>query len=233
MIDPDRLRDALAEARERVDEAALRSGRPAGSVQIVMAGKYVPADQAPALVAAGVGVVGENRLQDLLAKRAVVGDGLVFDFIGHLQRRKARDVLPVVRLIHTLDSEALAAEIARRAEGPVRLLVEINVADEPTKHGIPPSDLDAFVDLVSERHPELVIGGLMTLPPHQAAGPEGSRAHFARVRDLAERLRDRWSPRHDLADLSMGTTQDFVVAAEEGASMVRIGRGLIERSQVG
>lgn len=228
MIDADRLRDALSEARERVDEAAARGGRPAGSVEIVLAGKYIPAEDARALVDAGVSVVGENRLQDLEAKRALVGNALTFDFIGHIQRRKVKNILPLVRLIHSLDSLALAEEIARRAEGPVRLLVEVNAGEEKTKSGIVPAQLRAFVQEIS-REPNLIVGGLMGMPPpHQ--DPEKSRPHFATLRTLLDDLTTEWRGRHDLRDLSMGTSQDFIVAAEEGATMVRLGRGLIQHA---
>lgn len=225
MIDPDRLREALGAARERLDEAAARSGRPPGSVELVLAGKYIPAQDAPALVEAGVRTVGENRLQDLQAKRALVGDALAYDFIGHLQRRKVRDLLPVVRLIHSLDSERLAAEIAGRAEGPTRVLVEVNAGAETGKYGIFAARLRAFIDEVSV-HPDLVVGGLMTMPPPQT-DPERSRPYFAQMRELAAGLRSEWMGRHDVGDLSMGTSQDYVVAAEEGATIVRVGRGLI------
>jgi pyridoxal phosphate enzyme (YggS family) len=229
VIDADALREALGEARERHAEAAARSGRPPGSVEIVFAGKYVPVDDTEALIAAGVEVVGENRLQDLQARRAAAGGRLTFDFIGHLQRKKVRDVMPVVRLLHSLDSERLAAEIARRAEGPTRVLVEVNVAEEPTKGGIVPPRLRAFVQDVSD-HPDIVIGGLMAMPPlHTDA--ERSRPYFAAVRRLADDLASEWRGRHDFSDLSMGTSQDYLVAAEEGATKVRVGRGLLERAR--
>jgi len=231
MIDPDRMRAALGEMREELDAAAARSGRPAGSVELVLAGKYIPAEDTPALLAAGVTLVGENRLQDLLARQELAGGRLTFDFIGHLQRRKARDVLPAVRLLHSLDSERLAEEIARRAEGPTRVLVEVNVGEEGTKGGIFPSRLRDFVRIVSD-HPQLVIGGLMAMPPAQS-DPERSRPHFAAVRELGERMAAEWEGRHDFRDLSMGTSQDYVSAAEEGATMVRVGRALIARSTVG
>lgn len=227
MIDPDRLREALDEARERLDEAAARAGRPAGAVELVMAGKYVPAEETETLIAAGASVIGENRLQDLQARAEMARGRLTFDFIGHLQRRKVRDVLPVVRLIHSLDSERLAAEIAHRAEGPTRVLVEVNVAEEETKGGIVPARIRAFVENVSV-HPDLVIGGLMAMPP-QHADPELSRPYFAAVRRQADDLASEWAGRHDFADLSMGTSQDHLVAAEEGATMVRVGRGLLDR----
>ncbi len=230
MIDPVRLRDALVEVRGLIDAASRRAGRPDGSVAIVVAGKYVPANDAPALVAAGVSIVGENRLQDLVAKREVVGDGLTFDFIGHLQRRKVRTVLPIVRMIHAVDSVELAAEIQQRATGPVRVLAEVNIGGEPTKRGIVPDQIDAFVETVSE-FSSVVLVGLMALPP-SASDPEHSRPHFAKLRDLNERLSSRWSGRHNFHELSMGTSQDFVVAAEEGATMVRIGHAVIDRSTV-
>jgi pyridoxal phosphate enzyme (YggS family) len=229
-LDPDRLRAALDALRGELDAAAGRSGRAPGSAEIVLAGKYVDPADAAALVAAGAPTIGENRLQDLDAKRAVVGDALTFDFIGHLQRRKVKAVLPRVRLIHALDSESLAAEISQRAAGIVRVLIEVNVGGEPTKHGMVPDQIEAFVAAISE-HDKIVCGGLMTLPP-AATDPEHSRPHFASLRHLNERLAARWAGRHDFSDLSMGTSQDFVVAAEEGATMVRIGRSLIDQSAV-
>ena len=227
IMDPARLRAVLAEVREELDRAAGVGGRPAGSVQLVLAGKYLAVEETPALVEAGVEVVGENRLQDLLARRALAGGRLAFDFIGHLQRRKAKDVVPAVRLLHSLDSERLAAEIANRAEGPTRVLVEMNVAEEETKGGIVPARIEAFIEAVSV-HPDLVIGGLMAMPP-QHADAELSRPYFAAARRQADDLASEWSGRHDFADLSMGTSQDYLVAAEEGATMVRVGRGLLDR----
>lgn len=227
MIDPDRLRAALAETRERLDAAAGRAGRAPGAVELVLAGKYAPAADAPVLLEAGVGVVGENRLQDLQAKR-VLAPGLVFDFIGHLQRRKVRDVLPAVRLVHSLDSPPLAAELARRSGGRTRVLIEVNIAAEESKAGIVLGQLRAFVDEASA-HPELVFGGLMTMPPAHT-DPERSRPHFAALREAGEGLAAEWAGRHDFRDLSMGTSQDHLVAAEEGATMVRVGRGILDRA---
>lgn len=230
MIDPDRLRLALAETRDAVDAAAIRAGRRPGAVEIVLAGKYVPADDAPALVEAGAPIIGENRLQDLEAKRGVVGDALTYDFIGHLQRRKVRAVVEVARLVHAVDSEPLAHEIDARSHDPVRVLVEVNLAETPTKYGIFPGKIEVFLESVS-RFPRIVVGGLMALPPADP-DPEHSRPYFAQLRSLNEGLAERWVGRHDLRDLSMGTSQDFVVAAEEGATIVRIGRSIIDRSQV-
>ena len=229
-LDPGALRAALAEARAGLDAAARRAGRPPGSVELVLAGKYVPVDQTAALLEAGVEVVGENRLQDLRARREAAGGRLTHDFIGHVQRKKAREVIGSVRLLHSLDSAPLAAAIAARAEGPTRVLVEVNVAGESTKGGIVPPQLRAFMEDVSE-HTDLVVGGLMAMPPFQTDA-ELSRPHFAAVRRLAEDLATEWRGRHDLSDLSMGTSQDYLVAAEEGATMVRVGRGILDRALI-
>jgi PLP dependent protein len=230
IIDPDALRAALREAREGLDEAARRAGRPRSSVELVLAGKYIPVDQTEALLEAGVEVVGENRLQDLRARREAAGDRLTYDFIGHLQRKKAREVISLVRLLHSLDSARLAEAIGARSEGPTRVLVEVNVAGESTKGGIVPPQLRAFMEDVSE-HTDLVVGGLMAMPPFQTDA-ELSRPHFVAVRRLAEELAAEWRGRHDLSDLSMGTSQDYLVAAEEGATKVRVGRGILEKAQI-
>lgn len=230
MLDPDRLREALAHTRAALREAA-RSAGAGDPPELLLAGKYISPAEVPDLLAAGVAIVAENRLQDLQAKAAAAAGALAFDFIGHLQRRKVAAVLAAARLVHSLDSVRLAETIAMRAEGPTRVLVEINVAGEPTKPGIALQDLDAFVEQVT-RHDNIVLGGLMCMPPI-AADPERSRPHFAATRAAAVRLAERWAGRHDFSDLSMGTSQDHLVAAEEGATMVRMGRGLVDHARVG
>ncbi|MDX6556181.1 MAG: dependent protein [Miltoncostaeaceae bacterium] len=229
-LDAERLAAAAAEVREELDAGAAVSGRPAGAVTLVFAGKYLAPADTPALLVAGLTLVGENRLQDLEARQEVAEGRLTFDFIGHLQRRKVRDVLPAIRLLHSLDSEGLAEEIAKRAGGETRVLVQVNVGEEGSKGGIFPSRLRDFVRLVSA-HPQLVIGGLMAMPPAQSVA-ERSRRHFAIVRELRDEMAREWAGRHDFRDLSMGTSQDYAVAAEEGATMVRVGRTLIARAAV-
>jgi uncharacterized pyridoxal phosphate-containing UPF0001 family protein len=154
------------------------------------------------LAEAGVEVVGENRAQDLEAKHAVYGDAFRWHFIGHLQSRKAKTVNRICELCHSLDSESSA----RRLEVPA--LVEVNLSAEETKSGVAPEELERFLDLYGD------VRGLMTMPP-QAGDPEASRPYFRRLRELAEA--------HGLRELSMGTSQDYRVAAEEGATFVRVG----------
>ncbi len=228
-IDVARMRTAIDEVRDELAQAARMSGRAPAGVELLVAGKYIEADETPALVEAGVRLIGENRLQQLQAKQELVGGAVTFDFIGHLQRRKVREVLRRVRLIHSVDSLELAREIAHRAEGPTRVLVEVNADEEPSKSGIAQSQLRQFIADVS-RLEHIVIGGLMAMPS-PTTNPEDSRGAFARTRELMHAVAVEWQGRHDFRDLSMGTSQDYVVAVQEGATIVRLGRGLIERGR--
>jgi PLP dependent protein len=170
-------------------------------VTVVAATKYVPLEEMAILAEAGVEVVGENRAQDLERKHAIYGDTFRWHFIGHLQSNKAKVVNRICELVHSLESETAA----RRLQVPA--LVEVNLSGEASKHGIPEDRLGAFL----AAHP---ARGLMTMPP-ASDDPEASRPYFRRLRELAAE--------HGLAELSMGTSQDYRVAAEEGATFVRVG----------
>jgi hypothetical protein len=176
-------------------------------VTVVAATKYVSVEEMAALAEAGVEVVGENRAQDLEAKHAVHGDAFRWHFIGHLQSRKAKVVNGICELVHSLDSESAARRLA------VPALVEVNLSGEPTKSGVPPEELGAMLELYA------AVRGLMTMPP-LADDPEASRPYFRRLRELAQG--------YGLTELSMGTSQDYRVAVEEGATLVRVGSALWE-----
>jgi PLP dependent protein len=171
-------------------------------VTIVAATKYVDVDDLAALAEAGIEVVGENRAQDLEAKHARHGDAFRWHFIGHLQSRKATTVNELCELCHSLASESAARRLT------VPALVEVNLSGEESKSGIPESELESFLSLYDD------VRGLMTMPP-ETGDPEASRPYFRRLRELAER--------YELRELSMGTSQDYRVAADEGATMVRLG----------
>lgn len=198
--------EAVREAYERV-QAEVGPG-----VRVVVATKYVSVDEMQVLADAGVAVVGENRLQDLQAKHGRYGETFGWHFIGHLQSRKAREVSGLVDLVHSLDSLSAAKRLS------VPALVEVNLSGEATKSGVAPEELDGFLD--AARGLEVEVRGLMTMPP-LADDPEDSRPYFRRLRELA---RDR-----DLPELSMGTSQDYRVAADEGATLVRVGSRLFGR----
>jgi pyridoxal phosphate enzyme (YggS family) len=215
-LDPARVRASLEAVRAEVVAAAGRAGRTdAAEIEILAAVKYVPVGELPALARAGIGLVGENRAQDLEEKVAATGDTFTWDFIGALQSRKVKAIVPHVRLIHSVASDSALRELAKHREGArpgLEVLIEVNLAGEEGKAGIDPARLDELV----ERCPVPVVG-LMTMPP-LAERAEDSRRWFAALRELAHA--------RGLRRLSMGTTQDFAVAVEEGATIVRIGTRL-------
>jgi pyridoxal phosphate enzyme (YggS family) len=204
----DRVRSNL----ERVRAEIAQAGRDPDAVQILAVVKYVPVDGLGVLADAGIELVGENRAQDLAAKAQAYPGRFTWDFIGHLQSRKVRQVLPHVRYIQTVASDSVLAQLERHGTAETEVMVEVNIARESGKSGIDPDELPAFI----ERCPVTVVG-LMTMPP-LAADPDASRPHFAALRELAER--------HGLRQLSMGTSQDYVVAVQEGATIVRLGTSL-------
>ena len=191
---------------ERVQE------RAGTGVEILAATKYVPAEEMGALAEAGVTLVGENRLQDLAAKRERWGGAFTWDFIGNVQSRKVKRILPLVRLIHSVASDSVLAQLERHAQPGIEVLVEVNVAGEEGKGGIRPAELGDFIDRCPVR-----VAGLMTMPPF-STDPEASRPAFARLAELAAE--------HGLDRLSMGSSQDWEVAVEEGATILRLGTAL-------
>jgi uncharacterized pyridoxal phosphate-containing UPF0001 family protein len=181
-------------------------------VEILAATKYVSLEEMGALAGAGVGLVGENRQQELVAKQARWGDAFEWDFIGNLQSRKVKQLLPLCRLIHSVATDSVLEQLGKHGSPDTEVLVEVNVAGEEGKGGVAPEDLEAFIERCPVR-----VSGLMTMPPF-SQDPEASRPHFARLRKLAEK--------HKLERLSMGTSQDWEVAIQEGATIVRLGTTL-------
>lgn len=196
------IRANLERVRERIGEG----------VEILAASKYVPVEEMGALAQAGVGLVGENRLQDLEAKRERWGDAFAWDFIGNLQSRKVRRILPLTRLIHSVCTDSVLRELASHADGGTEVLVQVNVAREEGKGGVDPDRLGDFIERCPVR-----VAGLATMPPF-TTDPEESRPHFAALAELAAA--------HGLGRLSMGTSQDWEVAVEEGATTIRLGTAL-------
>ena len=194
-------------ARVRANLERIRGELPDG-VEILAAVKYVPLEELGTLAEAGIAIAGENRAQDLAAKATAHPD-FRWHFIGQLQSRKVKVILPYVELIHSVASDSALRQLERHGTPETEILVEVNVAGEEEKAGIAPAELGAFI----ARSPVRVVG-LMTMPPF-AEDPEASRPHFARLRELAGE--------HSLHHLSMGTSQDYRVAAEEGATIVRLG----------
>jgi pyridoxal phosphate enzyme (YggS family) len=205
-LDPGTVQANLERVRERI----AATGRRPGTVEICAATKYVPAEELPALAEGGVTLVGENRVQDLAHKQDLHRELFDWDFIGAVQSRKLRDIAPRVRLIHSIASESALRRLERH---PAReVLIEVNVSGEQGKAGIDPAELGGYL----ERCP-VPVGGLMTMPPFVERAEE-NRRWFARLAELAAE--------HGLERLSMGTSQDYEVAVEEGATIVRLGTTL-------
>jgi len=215
------VRQKFDEVVGRVGTAARSAGRDPASVEVLVATKYVDAEHVGVLAEAGVRLIGENRAQDLAAKYERYGDVFTYDFIGHLQSRKTKVVLPLVRLIHSVSSLSVVKEIEARAAGPVEVLLEVNVGGEETKSGVPLAEVDAFLEQAAAFE-KVAFGGLMCMPP-LFDDPEQARPFFARTRALAERLSADWRGRYTFARLSMGTSADYEAAVLEGATIVRVG----------
>jgi pyridoxal phosphate enzyme (YggS family) len=196
---------ALARVHDRIEAA----GRRAEEVEVLAAVKYLPADELGALADGGVRVLGENRAQELVAKATAWPDRFTWDFIGALQSRRIRLLAGRVRYIHSVASQSALDQLARVADTGVRVMIEVNIAGEAGKAGIDAAELPRYLDACP-----VEVVGLMTMPP-LARDPEGSRPYFAELRSLAER--------HGLPELSMGTSQDYGVAVQEGATIIRLG----------
>jgi hypothetical protein len=213
----------MAELIRDIDAAVVRANlervleRAGEGVRVLIATKYVADEDLTTLAEAGVDLVGENRLQDLERKQALAGELFEWHFIGALQSRKVRDVVPRVSLIHSVCTDSVLAKLEAHAPPETEVLVQVNVAGEESKAGVAPEELGAFI----ARCPVRVIG-LMTMPPF-AEDPEASRSHFGRLAGLARE--------HGLSELSMGTSQDWEVAVEEGATLIRLGTAVLRRQE--
>jgi pyridoxal phosphate enzyme (YggS family) len=217
--------DNLARVHEQIALAAAKSGRAADEIELVAITKTHPAEKVREAIQAGQTLFGENRVQEARAKIPDLPSNVRWHFVGHLQKNKIRHALPLFELVHGIDSLALAQEMNRIAEEEgthPRVLVEVNVAGEGSKFGFSPDKLrDQMEELLAL--PRLSIEGLMTIPP-LAEEAEGSRKHFVQLRELRDRLQSDFQV--DLAQLSMGMTQDFPIAVEEGATLVRVGTAI-------
>jgi pyridoxal phosphate enzyme (YggS family) len=214
-LDAEVIAANVRRVRGEIAETLERCGDGGREVAVLAATKYVALADMPILARAGIELVGENRAQDLKAKAEAHGEMFEWHFIGQLQSRRVRLIVPHVRMIHSVASESALGELERRGElarADLRILIEVNLAGEPGKDGIAPEQLDSFI----ARAP-FPVAGLMTMPP-LAREPQDSRRWFRALRELRDE--------HGLEHLSMGTSQDYLVAVEEGATIVRIGTSL-------
>lgn len=214
----------VARVRERIAAAARRGGRRPEDVTLVAVTKGVDASQILEAVAAGVQDLGENRVQEAASKAAAVSAGARWHLVGHLQRNKVRQAVALFTVIHSLDGARLAADVSRRAAAPVDVLLQVNVAGDAQKFGVPPEEAPTVLRAIAGL-PALHVVGLMTIAP-LSGDPEETRPIFGRLRGLRDDLEALGIAGVTLPHLSMGMSGDFEIAVEEGATMVRIGRAI-------
>jgi hypothetical protein len=223
-VDAGRLRHNLAAVEERIERARSRAGLT-DSPRLLVAGKYLSVDEMGALAEAGIRLVGENRAEGLETKWSRWKDSFEFHFIGHLQSRKVPRVLPYVSLIHSVESISLVEELDKRAETEVQVLLEVNVSGEESKYGILPAAAETFLERAAA-YRRVRFTGLMTMAP-LVPDAESTRTFFRELRELRDRLATSFTGRYELTELSMGMSNDYEVAVEEGATIVRIGSALL------
>ena len=215
------VRERFAEVSARVAAAAATAGCSPAEVHILVATKYVAAEHLGALHEAGISLIGENRAQDLVAKHALYGDAFDYHFIGHLQSRKTRLVVPLVSLVHSVSTLSVVQEIEARAANVTDVLLEVNIAGEESKSGISPEAADGFLEGAAACG-KVRFCGLMCMPP-LSDDAAAARPYFAQTRELAQRLSSTWQGTYTFDQLSMGTSADYEVAVQEGATIVRVG----------
>ena len=218
----DPIAETLSAVRAEIDQAALSVGRDPSDVTLIAVSKAFPAEAITRALTAGQSDFGENRVQELVRKFETLGTEPVWHYVGRLQRNKVRQVLRTGATIHSVDRLELASEINARADRPVRILLEVNVTGEPQKGGVEPEDLPRLVEAALEM-PNLEVVGLMTMA-RKTGDPELARPYFAELARLRDVLVEGYSPM--IRHLSMGMSQDYRVAVEEGATMVRVGEAI-------
>jgi pyridoxal phosphate enzyme (YggS family) len=226
-LDPEIFRENLGLVERRIEQACIRGGRT-DRPRLLVATKYLAADEMGVLARAGIRLVGENRAHELVEKWGRWNGEFEFHFIGHLQSRKVGQVVPCVSMIHSVDSISLVEELEKRTRAEVPVLLEVNTGGEETKYGILPTAAETFLERAAA-YRMVTFVGLMTMAP-LVADPEAARPCFRALRQLRDRLAARFAGRYQLAELSMGMSNDYEVAVEEGATIVRLGSALFSNA---
>ncbi|MFC7320369.1 YggS family pyridoxal phosphate-dependent enzyme [Halobacillus campisalis] len=215
----------LSRIKETINEACEECGRDAENITIIGVTKYVSIDRAKETLAAGVTNLGENRKEEFLEKYEAIGKEAIWHFIGSLQSRKVRDVINEVDYIHSLDRKSLAKEINKRAERIVPCFVQVNISGEESKHGLAPDEVETFIESMAN-YENIKVVGLMTMAPHEEE-EEALRAVFRKLRALRDIIRDKQESHAPCEWLSMGMSNDYRLAIEEGATHIRVGSSLV------
>ncbi|GEN55526.1 YggS family pyridoxal phosphate-dependent enzyme [Halobacillus faecis] len=217
--------DNLAKIDQKIEQACKNSGRSKNEITLIAVTKYVTTERAQEALEAGIKHLGENRKEGLLEKYEEIGDQATWHFIGSLQSRKVKDVIGQVSMIHSLDRKSLAKEINKRANCPVPCFIQVNISEEESKHGLAASEVESFIEVLSH-YQNVKVVGLMTMAPH-TDDEEKLRGVFRQLRALRDRIRDKGYRHAPCEYLSMGMSNDFALAIEEGATHIRLGSSLV------
>lgn len=226
-LPPEQIQENIKRVEDRIAAACKRAGRDPAEASLLPVTKTMPVDSVQAVMAAGYGRIGENRVQEIRQKREVLGDAVEIDMIGSLQKNKVKFIAPYIRLVHSVDRASLVIEIEKQAfknDRSIECLLQVNIAGEEQKSGIEDENLFKLARTASQC-PNVKVIGLMTMPPFYD-DPEKCRPIFQRLRELAEMLGSSGPDRISMTELSMGMTHDFEVAIEEGATIVRVGSAI-------
>ncbi|MFG6118164.1 YggS family pyridoxal phosphate-dependent enzyme [Thalassobacillus sp. B23F22_16] len=213
------------EIQTNIAEACNSCGRDLKEITVVAVTKYVTVERAREALAAGIMDLGENRMKGFLEKYQAIGDDATWHFIGSLQSRKVKEIIGEVDYIHSLDRKSLAKEINKRAESPVSCYVQVNVSGEESKHGLALDEVEEFIEWLKD-YPNVNVVGLMTMAPH-VDDEEMLRGTFRKLRAMRDRIRDKHYPHAPCKELSMGMSNDYKLAIEEGATCIRLGSSLV------
>ncbi len=219
------VQEKYSKIKQDIVQAAARSGRDPADIKVIAVTKYVTVQRAKEALDAGITDLGENRDDGFAEKHREIGDAAVWHFIGTLQSRKVKNVIKDVDFIHSVDRLSLAREIEKRSDKPVNCFIQVNASGEESKHGLAPDDVIPFVDKL-EAYPKIKIVGLMTMAPH-TEDEEIIRQTFRKAKRLQEEIKEKGYPHAPCDELSMGMSNDYTIAVEEGSTYVRIGSALV------
>ncbi|WP_431799477.1 YggS family pyridoxal phosphate-dependent enzyme [Halobacillus andaensis] len=217
--------EQLAEMKQNIKTACRKCERNPEEIRIIAVTKYVSIDRTLEAIESGVNDLGENRKEEFLKKHERIGDQATWHFIGSLQSRKVKDVIHQIDYLHSLDRKSLAKEIQKRADKTIPCFIQVNVSGEESKHGLHPDDVEEFIESIND-YDKIKIVGLMTMAPH-VEHEEELRAVFRKLRALRDIIRDRNLPHAPCEHLSMGMSNDYTIAIEEGATHIRVGSSLV------
>ncbi|SIS37905.1 YggS family pyridoxal phosphate-dependent enzyme [Salimicrobium flavidum] len=225
------VKENAEKIKNTIENTCASVERDPEDVTVIAVTKYVSTERAEEAIDAGIVNLGENRKEGFLEKQREIGNKATWHFIGSLQSRKVKDVIEHIDVLHSLDRKSLAKEINKRAETSISCFVQVNISGEESKHGINPGDVHAFIKMLKD-YPKINVVGLMTMAPH-VEDEEKTRGIFRKLRALRDEIKNEGWPHAPCEFLSMGMSNDYTIALEEGATHIRLGTSLVGNETTG